>query len=306
MKIKISEIKVNPGRRGALEKDIKELALSISEIGLLNPITLTGDYILIAGLHRLEAVKLLGWTEVECSITGLSGLSAELAELDENFARENLSPLELGELLVRRKDIYESLYPETKAGVSQAIAMNRAKGNNVNCNLQSTRKSFIEDSADVMGTHPSTIARYIKIAADLTPEAKEILQTAEKPVSSSALKKISKLDAEKQVETSSLLVSGKLRTVDEYLTKPKRTEPAPDAQAENPMATIPSEQATAMMGMAYFTDGISDNVKAFLGQEDIFAGMSRENIHYLLEMMGTIEKAVRTLGSMLSDCYCNS
>lgn len=306
MKIKIGEIKVNPRRRGALEKDIKELALNISEIGLLNPITLTGDYILIAGLHRLEAVKLLGWTEVECSITGLSGLSAELAELDENFARANLSPLELGELLVRRKDIYESLYPETKAGVSQAIAMNRAKGNNVNCNLQSTRKSFIEDSADVMGTHPSTIARYIKIAADLTPEAKEVLRTAEKPVSSSTLKKISKLDAEKQVEASSLLVSGKLRTVNECLTKPKRTEPALDAQAENPMATIPSEQAAAMMGMAYFTDGISDNVKAFLGQEDIFAGMSRENIHYLLEMMETIEKAVRTLGSMLSDCYCNS
>lgn len=51
-----------------------------------------------------------------------------------------------------------------------------------------------------MGTHPSTIARYIKIAADLTPEAKEVLRTAEKPVSNSTLKKISKLDAEKQVE----------------------------------------------------------------------------------------------------------
>lgn len=135
MKVNISEIKVNPRRRGALEKDIKELALSISEIGLLNPITLTGNYILIAGLHRLEAVKLLGWKEVECSITGLNGLPAELAELDENLARANLSPLELGELLARRKDIYESLCPKTKAGVSQAIAMNRAKGNNVNCNL---------------------------------------------------------------------------------------------------------------------------------------------------------------------------
>lgn len=51
--------------------------------------------------------------------------------------------------------------------------------------------------------------------------------------------------------------------MNECLTKPKRTEPAPDAQAENPMATIPSEQAAAMTGMAYFTDGISDKVKAF-------------------------------------------
>ena len=35
-------------RRAALESDIEELAFSISEIGLLNPITLTGDYTLIA------------------------------------------------------------------------------------------------------------------------------------------------------------------------------------------------------------------------------------------------------------------
>ena len=71
MKVRINEIKVNPGRRTALEHDVEELAFSISEIGLLNPITLTGDYTLVAGLHRLEAAKLLGWTEVECTITGL-------------------------------------------------------------------------------------------------------------------------------------------------------------------------------------------------------------------------------------------
>ena len=106
MKVKIDEIKVNPRRRAALESDIEELAFSISEIGLLNPITLTGDYTLIAGLHRLEAVKLLGWTEVECVITELEGLAAELAEIDENFARANMSPLEICELYKRRKDIY--------------------------------------------------------------------------------------------------------------------------------------------------------------------------------------------------------
>lgn len=106
MKIKISNIKVNSGRRAALENDIEELASSIMDVGLLNPITLTKDYTLIAGLHRLEAVKLLDWTEIECTITDLEGLSAELAELDENFARANLSPLEIGELYKRRKGIY--------------------------------------------------------------------------------------------------------------------------------------------------------------------------------------------------------
>ena len=61
MKIAISEIKINSERRETSLKGIGELARSISEIGLLNPITVDQDHNLIAGLHRLEAVKRLGW-----------------------------------------------------------------------------------------------------------------------------------------------------------------------------------------------------------------------------------------------------
>lgn len=127
MKIRIDEIKVNPGRRTALENDIEELAFSISEIGLLKPITLSRNYTLVTGLRWLEAVKMLGWTEAECTITGLDGLTVEPAELDENIAKANLSPLEIGDLYRRRKDIYEMPYPETKAGTAQSIGMNEVE-----------------------------------------------------------------------------------------------------------------------------------------------------------------------------------
>lgn len=299
MKIKIGDIKVNPGRRTALENDIEELALSIFDIGLLNPITLTRDYTLIAGLHRLEAVRLLGWTEIECTITDLEGLSAELAELDENFARANLSPLEIGELYKRRKDIYEALYPETKAGTAQAIGMNKAKGNNVSCNLQSTRKSFIEDTADVTGSHPSTIARHIKIASELTPEAKEILKGAKKPASSATLKKISKFAPDQQKEVSSLLVSEEIRTVDEYLKKQKPHEAAPKEE-------YPEEQIPAMMGMACFADEVIAHANGLLTQEEIFAQMLRENLKDILKMMDAIHDSLKTLSDMILDCYCHS
>jgi len=158
MKVKIGEIKINPGRRAVSQDGIEELAFSIEQIGLLNPITLTEDHTLVAGLHRLEAVKSLGWSEIECTISDLDGLTAQLAELDENFARTNLSPLEIGDFLKRRKEIYEELYPETKAGVAQAIGRNKAKGKPMDCNLQS-KKPFIEDTADLTGQHPSTISR---------------------------------------------------------------------------------------------------------------------------------------------------
>ena len=59
MKIAINEIKINSGRREASLSGIDELARSISEVGLLNPITIDLDHTLIAGLHRLEAAKRL-------------------------------------------------------------------------------------------------------------------------------------------------------------------------------------------------------------------------------------------------------
>ena len=69
MKVKISNIKINPGRRETEPKAIEELARSIAAVGLMNPITLDQNNTLIAGLHRLETAKLMGWTEIECSIT---------------------------------------------------------------------------------------------------------------------------------------------------------------------------------------------------------------------------------------------
>ena len=76
MRIKISDIKINPGRREAEAKAVEELAKSISAVGLMNPVTLDQNNTLIAGLHRLEAAKLLGWTEIECTVMGMDVVQA--------------------------------------------------------------------------------------------------------------------------------------------------------------------------------------------------------------------------------------
>ena len=115
MRIPISEIKINPERRKADPAHIKELSKSIADVGLLNPITVNEDHTLIAGLHRLEAAKLLGWTEIECTMCGIDSIRAELAEIDENVVRRNLTNTELNDLLARRKKLYETLHPETIA-----------------------------------------------------------------------------------------------------------------------------------------------------------------------------------------------
>ena len=55
MRILISEITVNAGRREAVPEDVRVLADSMAEVGLITPITLDCMNTLIAGLHRLEA-----------------------------------------------------------------------------------------------------------------------------------------------------------------------------------------------------------------------------------------------------------
>ena len=69
MRIPISEIKINSGRRETDPAHIGELSKSMADVGLLNPITVDSSHTLIAGLHRLEAAKLLDWTEIECIAT---------------------------------------------------------------------------------------------------------------------------------------------------------------------------------------------------------------------------------------------
>ena len=47
MQMKISEIKINPGRRDTQQRNVEELARSIAAVGLMNPITVTQDNTLI-------------------------------------------------------------------------------------------------------------------------------------------------------------------------------------------------------------------------------------------------------------------
>lgn len=217
MKIAISEIKINAGRREASLSGIDELARSISEVGLLNPITIDLDHTLIAGLHRLEAAKRLGWAEIECTVCGLEGLQAELAEIDENVVRTALSTIEYGELLERRKEIYESLHSETKAGLAQAVGMNRAIGKHVTDKMSSTSKSFAQDTAGKLGVSVRTVERTMQTMKGLTAETREVFrQFPNYKLSQSNAAKLSRLEPKKQKTAAILLASYQIKSVDEY------------------------------------------------------------------------------------------
>lgn len=98
--IPISKIKTNPyqPRKFFSENAIKELARSIREVGLLQPITLrstASGYELVAGERRLRACKMLGMKEISAIVVpNMRECEAALLAMIENLQREDLHFLE--------------------------------------------------------------------------------------------------------------------------------------------------------------------------------------------------------------------
>jgi len=76
--------------------DIETLAASIDRDGLLQPLTITIDGVLVCGARRLAAIKMLGWRTVNVWVrSGLSDrLGQLLAEQDDNMLHKPYTHLE--------------------------------------------------------------------------------------------------------------------------------------------------------------------------------------------------------------------
>ncbi|MFJ6300100.1 MULTISPECIES: ParB/RepB/Spo0J family partition protein [Micrococcales] len=80
--------------------NLTTLAESIARDGLLQPLTVTIDGVLVCGARRLAAIKLLGWRTVSVWVrSGISGrLGHLLAEQDDNMLHKDLTLVEAAAL----------------------------------------------------------------------------------------------------------------------------------------------------------------------------------------------------------------
>ena len=102
--IKLRQIKIRGERRSVDAAVVKALAELILTIGQQVPITVArkkGEWVLVAGLHRIEAVKTLGWSTIKAVQLGGSRVNRKLWEGSENLHRAELTVLERAECLDR-------------------------------------------------------------------------------------------------------------------------------------------------------------------------------------------------------------
>jgi ParB family chromosome partitioning protein len=172
--------------------NIEQLANSIRDLGLLNPITLTTSYHLIAGYHRYLACQSLGWRDIPANIVTLDALHAELAEIDENLQRQELTVLERAEQLARRKNIYEEVYPQTKNGGDRVS--DKAKKQMADSAIW----SFNKDTAAKTKISERAIREDIQIANDIAPDVKEAIRDTDLADRKTDLLKLSQMSTGEQ------------------------------------------------------------------------------------------------------------
>jgi ParB family chromosome partitioning protein len=215
--IPLDQIIILRNRRAA--RNLEELKASILEIGLLNPITITEDFTLIAGLNRYTACRELGWQTAPCSIMEADQMTAELAMIDENLVRNELTTLERSEQLKRRKELYEAMHPETKH-----VTERGGPGRGHKTTAEYTAVSFVEDTAKKIGQSPRTVRQEVQIASNIIPEVKEAL--ADTPIANrkTDLIEIARMEPEKQKETAKKIKATKAKTVRTVIDDTRKLE----------------------------------------------------------------------------------
>ena len=124
--IDINDIKPNSNQpRKTFDEDkLQELAASIEEHGLIQPVVLRKvkrGYEIVAGERRWRAARIIGIREIPCIVKELSDEENMLLAIIENMQREDLNPIEEAEGISQMIDTYGL----TQEQVSKSVGKSR-------------------------------------------------------------------------------------------------------------------------------------------------------------------------------------
>ena len=159
--VALSDVTVPAHRaRGLNTEAVGSLVASIQRIGLQTPITLRYDQdadeiILVAGLHRLEAARRLGWETIPAIYTDGTPDEARMWEIAENLHRADLSAVERAEHIEEWRVLAE-----------------KVRNNSAPLGGAQPAEKGARQAARDLGIDEKTVRNAAKIAA-LPPEVKE-------------------------------------------------------------------------------------------------------------------------------------
>lgn len=207
--IEVEKIKPNPlqPRRDFDENSLKELAASIQEFGILQPILVSKiekevengtevEYQLIAGERRFRAAQMLGWKTVPAIVKKPAKKMDELEiAITENLQRSDLSPIETARAYAKLQDEFNMTQREIaqRLGKSRETVANTLRLLNLPSEIQDAlAKNLINESQ----------ARLLLVVEDLSQQQNLFKQLIENNLSVRELRqKIGKTNAKPKMES---------------------------------------------------------------------------------------------------------
>ena len=189
----IADVIVKSDRlRGVSEAEVLALVEIILEFGQTTPILVRrtkAGFVLVDGLHRLEASRRAGLTDIPARCYTMTDEDAEMLEASQNLIG-GMSPLDDAVFLPAGKRPTLINHPETAGGVAGGMAK---------AGLQRNSSSFAEVVAEKRAISVRQVRKIISAGERLRGADLAQLRTAERPVTLKDIEVISKIaDAEER------------------------------------------------------------------------------------------------------------
>ncbi|ODT57008.1 MAG: hypothetical protein ABS77_13395 [Phenylobacterium sp. SCN 69-14] len=225
----LRSIQVSERLRAVDPAAVANLQTSIEETGwfgsiLVRPLPddeLGPRYELIAGAHRLAAMKALGRRAVPATIRVMTDDEARQVEIDENLVRRGLTPLERAEMVALRFELWRRRFPERVATTDDGAAPKRGRpGNSVKLTEfiggAPQAMGFSEETAAEIGISTATVERAFRIVRNLPADLRARLHGTPIARNEGLLRQLAAMgDKAEQAKVSALLIAGEAKSVPE-------------------------------------------------------------------------------------------
>lgn len=238
----VSLIVMGPRLRRVDPAAVQNLQVAIEESGFFGAILVRpiageeGDqrFELVAGAHRLAAMRGLGRPTIPAVVRRLSDDEARHIEIDENMVRRDLTPMEFAETVWERFAVYARRFPD-RVVVDGPAMPKRGRPKKSDKLSQFTAgvpetMGFAADTAAELGLNRRTIERAWAIINGLTPDLRSAIRGSWLEKNEGALRQLASLPGTEKAAVIDILLQGETRSVSEALAKVSGVGPSNAAQ----------------------------------------------------------------------------
>lgn len=201
-----------------LGTDVSDLEKSIQTVGLIAPLVISADNVILAGARRFQALLNLGFTEAPVVVIDKGELEKELVSIDENLVRKDLTKIELEGHLRRAKEIYQAITPIEEQQFEPEIQEDESEENS---DAEKVKKEvlpaekFLHIVAEKTGLSPKQIHEAINRDEKASTPVKEARQKGE--LSISQTNEIVKLTKEEQKKSINHIKALPVREIKKFV-----------------------------------------------------------------------------------------